>query len=53
LDSFNKFSKIITNEFPNALPPCKEVDHKTKMVHGMAPPSKAPYKLNYKELEKL
>jgi len=28
LDSFNKFLEVLTNEFPNALPPYKKVDHK-------------------------
>jgi hypothetical protein len=51
LDSFNKFSKVLTNELPNALPPCKEVNHKTKMVPSLIPPTKAPYRLNQKELK--
>jgi hypothetical protein len=46
LDSLNKFSNILTNELPDAFPPCKKVDHKIKMVPKMALPSKAPYKLN-------
>jgi hypothetical protein len=28
LDLFNKFSKVIMDEFSNAFPPCKTVDHK-------------------------
>jgi hypothetical protein len=53
LDSFNKILKVITNELPNALPLCRKVDYKIKMVHGTALPSKAPYRLNQKELEEL
>jgi len=29
LDSFNKFSKILIDELLDALPPYKEVNHKT------------------------
>jgi hypothetical protein len=52
-DSLNKFLKVLTNELSNSLPPCKEIDHKIKTVPGSALPSKAPYKLNQKELEEL
>jgi hypothetical protein len=41
------------NELSNALPPCKKIDHKIKLVHGLALPFKAPYNLNKKELEEL
>jgi hypothetical protein len=53
LDSFNKFSKVLINELLDALPPYREVDHKIKMVLGLASSSKAPYRLNQKELEEL
>jgi hypothetical protein len=53
LDSFNKFSKVLMNELSNALPPCKEIDHKIKVLHGSALSSKAPYRLNQKKLEEL
>jgi hypothetical protein len=53
LDSLNKFSKVITNELPDALPPYRDVDHKIKVVPGAALPSKAPYRLSQKELKKL
>jgi hypothetical protein len=51
LDSFNKFSKVLTYELPNALPTCGEGDHKIKVVHGLNLPFKAPYSLNQKELK--
>jgi hypothetical protein len=41
------------NELPNALPPCRKVDHKIEVVPSIALPSKAPYRLNQKELEEL
>ncbi len=53
LDSLNKFLEVLTNELPNSFPLCKEVDHKIEVVLYLAPPSKATYKLNQKELEKL
>jgi hypothetical protein len=46
LDSFNKFPNILINELLDALPPCKKVDHKIKVVPKMVPLSKVPYKLN-------
>jgi hypothetical protein len=51
LDSLNKFSKVLTNELLDALPPCKEVNHKIEVVFKLIPPSKALYKLNQKELK--
>jgi hypothetical protein len=41
------------NELSNALPSCKEIDHKIKVVLGSTLLSKAPYKLNQKELEEI
>ncbi len=32
LDSFNKFSEVLTNELPCFLPPYINVDHKIKLV---------------------
>jgi hypothetical protein len=34
------------NEFPNALSPYREVDHKIEVVLSSTLPSKAPYNLN-------
>jgi hypothetical protein len=51
LDSLNKFLEVLTNEISNALPPCRKVDHKIKMVLRTTPPSKAPYRLNQKDLK--
>jgi hypothetical protein len=51
LDLFNKFLEVLTDEFLDALPPYREVDHKIKMVPKSTPLFKAPYKLNGKELE--
>jgi hypothetical protein len=51
LDSFNKFLEVLTNELPDALPPCREVDHKIEVVLSLALPFKAFYRLNKKEHE--
>ena len=40
-------------DLPNELPPRREVDHKIEVKPGTEPPSKAPYRLNQKELEEL
>jgi hypothetical protein len=53
LDSLNKFLKVLIDELPNALQPYKRVIHKIELVFGLASPSKAPYRLNQKELEDL
>jgi hypothetical protein len=46
LDSFNKILEVLKDEFLDALPPYKEVDHKIEVVFGMDPLSKTPYRLN-------
>jgi hypothetical protein len=53
LDSFNKFSKVLTYELLDALPLYREVDHKIEVMPGLAPSSKVPYRLNQKELERI
>jgi hypothetical protein len=45
--------EVLINELPDALPPYKEIDYKIEVVFRSALPSKAPYRLNQKELEKL
>ncbi len=52
LDSLNKFLEILINEFLDALPPYKEVDHKIEVALGSALSSKALCRLNQKKLEK-
>jgi hypothetical protein len=42
LDSFNKISKVLINELPNAFPPYKKVDRKIEVVLGLILSSKAP-----------
>jgi hypothetical protein len=49
VDSLNKFLEVLIDEFFYAFPPCKNVEHKIKMVIGLIPPFKACYRLNQKE----
>jgi hypothetical protein len=42
LDSLKKFLEVLIDEFLDALPPCRKVDHKIKMVLGATLSSKAP-----------
>jgi hypothetical protein len=51
-DSLNKFLEVLTHEIPNSLPPCKMVDL-IGMVPSLTMLSKAPYRLNQKELKEL
>jgi hypothetical protein len=44
--------EVLIDEIPNSLPPCKMVDF-IEMVPILAMPSKAPYRLNQKELKEL
>ena len=52
-----KYKDVLTNELPQELPqelpPRREVDHKIEVIPGSEPPSKAPYRLNQKELLEL
>ena len=49
----HKFMDVLTTELPDSLPPEREVDHKIEVVPGSQPPSKAPYRLNQRELKEL
>jgi hypothetical protein len=53
LDSLNNFTKVITNELLDALPPYRDVDHKIEVVPREALLSEAPYRSSQKELEEL
>jgi hypothetical protein len=46
------FWEVLIDEIPNFLPPCKMVDL-IEMLLGSVMPSKAPYRLNQKELKEL
>jgi hypothetical protein len=48
-----RYKDVFTNELPQELPPTREIDHKIEVVPGTKPLSKAPYRLNQKELLEL
>ena len=48
-----KYKDVFTNELSQELSPRTEVDHKVELISGSKPPSKAPYRLNQKELLEL
>jgi hypothetical protein len=57
--NFPKCAKQLLDEFPNVMPkelydelPLKrQVDHAIEVMSGLAPPAKAPYRMNNEELE--
>jgi len=51
LEVINKFSDILMDDLPTILPPNRYVDHRIEVHPRFAPPIKAPYRLNQKELE--
>jgi hypothetical protein len=40
-------------ELPEDLPPKRRADHVIKVISGVAPLAKAPYRMNHEELKKL
>ncbi len=52
LDSLNKILEVLINEFFDAFPHYKKVDHKIELVLRLIMLSKAPCRLNQKELGK-
>ena len=52
-DVLKRYRDVMPEDLPNKLPPRREVDHKIEVKSGTEPPSKAPYRLNQKELEEL
>jgi hypothetical protein len=48
-----KFPDVMPEELPEDLPPRRRVDHAIKVVLGVAPPAKAPYRMSHEELKEL
>ncbi len=48
-----EFPDVMLKELPDELPPRRQVDHVIKVMLGVAPPAKAPYRMNHEELKKL
>jgi hypothetical protein len=49
----NEFFDVMPKELSNELPPRKQVDHAIEVMVRMAPPTKAPYRMNHEELKEL
>jgi len=53
----HKCIKKVLKEFPDVmpdeLPPRRQVDHAIEVMPGVAPPAKAPYRMNHEELREL
>jgi hypothetical protein len=49
----DEFSDVMPKELPDELPPRRKVDHVIKVMPGVAPLAKAPYRMNHEELKKL
>jgi hypothetical protein len=48
-----KFPDVMPDELPEDLPPKRRIDHAIEVMPGVAPPAKAPYRMNHEELKKL
>jgi hypothetical protein len=48
-----EFPDVMPEELPENLPPTRQVDHAIKVMLGMTPPAKAPYRMNHEELKEL
>jgi hypothetical protein len=53
LDTLNKFLNVLMHELPKKINPCHDVHQKIEMVPRTTSPSKVPYRLNQKELQKI
>jgi len=48
-----EFPDVMLEELPNELPLKRQVDHAIEVMPGVAPPTKAPYRMNHEELREL
>jgi len=48
-----KFPNVMPKKLPEDLPPRRRVDHAIEVMSGVAPPAKAPYRMNHEELKEL
>jgi hypothetical protein len=48
-----EFLNVMPEELPDELPPRRQVDHAIEVMSGVAPPAKAPYRMNHEELKEL
>jgi len=48
-----EFSDVMLKELPHELPSRRQVDHAIEVMPRVAPPAKAPYRMNHEELKEL
>ncbi len=48
-----KFLDVMPEDLPKDLPPRRRVDHAIEVMPRVAPPAKAPYRMNHEELKEL
>jgi hypothetical protein len=48
-----KFPDVMLEELPEYLPPRRRIDHAIEVMLGVAPPTKAPYRMSHEELKEL
>ncbi len=48
-----EFPDVMPEELPEDLPPKRRVDHAIKVMPGVTPPAKAPYRMTHEELKEL
>jgi hypothetical protein len=48
-----EFPDVMPEELSDELPPRRQVDHVIEVMPGVAPPAKAPYRMNHEELREL
>jgi hypothetical protein len=49
----DKFPDVMPKELPDELPLRKQVDHAIKVMLGVTPPTKAPYRMSHEEFKEL
>lgn len=49
----DKFANIIVDEFPNALPPIRSINHHIDLIPGEIFPNKVAYRMTPKENEEI
>jgi hypothetical protein len=48
-----EFPDVMPEKLPKNLPPRRRVDHAIEVMPGVAPPTKAPYRMSHEELKEL
>ncbi len=48
-----EFPDVMPDELSENLPPRRRVDHAIKVMPGVTPPAKAPYRMSHEELKEL